>query len=78
MVSGEDITVQNYLSSQSLEKLKSFVGDNRLLVVDEAQKIRNIGLNLKLIVDHMGSPAFPQTTPRTKGEALTSLFFVFV
>lgn len=52
-VSGEDITVQNYLSSQSIEKLLSFVGTNQLLVVDEAQKINNIGMNLKLIVDHM-------------------------
>lgn len=52
-VSGEDITVQNYLSSQSIEKLKSFVGKNRLLVIDEAQKIKNVGLNLKLIIDHI-------------------------
>ena len=53
LVSGEDITVQNYLSSQSIEKLKSFVGKNSLLAVDEAQKIKNIGLNLKLIIDHI-------------------------
>jgi len=52
-VSGEDITVQNYLSSQSIEKLKSFIGKRKLLVIDEAQKIKNIGLNLKLIVDHI-------------------------
>ena len=52
-VSGEDITVQNYLSSQSIEKLKSFVGKNRLLVIDEAQRIKNVGLNLKLIIDHI-------------------------
>lgn len=53
LVSGEDIAVQNYLSSQSIEKLSSFVGSNQLLVIDEAQKIKNIGINLKLIVDHM-------------------------
>lgn len=52
-VSGEDITVQNYLSSQSIEKLKNFVGNNKLLVIDEAQKVYKIGLNLKLIVDHI-------------------------
>lgn len=52
-VSGEDISVQEYLSSQSIEKLKSFVGKNKLLVIDEAQKIKNIGLNLKLILDHI-------------------------
>lgn len=53
LVNGEDMIVQNYLSSQSLAKLKGFVGKNELLVIDEAQKIKNIGLNLKLIVDHI-------------------------
>jgi hypothetical protein len=50
---GEDITVQDYLSSCSIEKLKRFVGNKKLLVIDEAQKIRDIGLNLKLIVDNV-------------------------
>ena len=53
LVSGEDITVQAYLASQSVEKLTAFVGASRLLVVDEAQKSPNIGINLKLIVDHI-------------------------
>jgi uncharacterized protein len=77
LVSGEDITVQGYLASQSLEKLKAFVGNNRLLVVDEAQKVQNIGLNLKLIVDHIpgiriiatGSSSFDLA--RNVGEPLT-------
>ena len=51
-MSGEDIDTQHYLSSQSIEKLKSFVNEYTLLVVDEAQKIPNIGLNLKLLIDH--------------------------
>lgn len=51
--SGEDVVVHEYLSSQSVEKIRSFVGDNALLVIDEAQKIKNIGTNLKLIVDHV-------------------------
>src|SRR5437868_5290503 len=51
-VSGEDREVQHYLSSQSITKLKSFVGDHSLLAVDEAQHISEIGLNLKLLVDH--------------------------
>ncbi|MBI5375076.1 MAG: ATP-binding protein [Candidatus Schekmanbacteria bacterium] len=77
LVNGEDITVQGYLSSQSLEKLKAFVGANRLLVVDEAQKVPNIGLNLKLIIDHLsgiriiatGSSSFDLA--RSIGEPLT-------
>ena len=53
MVTGEDITVREYLESQSLSKLKAFVGDHAILVVDEAQAVRQIGLNLKLLVDHV-------------------------
>lgn len=51
-VSGEDIAVQRRLSSQSIEQLKSFVGDHALLAIDEAQQVPHIGLNLKLLVDH--------------------------
>jgi len=76
-VSGEDITVQEYLGSQSIDKLKSFVGRNKLLIIDEAQKIKGIGINLKLIVDHIqgieviatGSSAFDLA--RHIGEPLT-------
>ena len=53
LVSGEDSTVQGYLASQSIEKLSAFVGTNRRLIVDEAQKVPNIGINLELIVDHI-------------------------
>ena len=54
-VNGDDIVVREYLESQSIEKLKDFVGNHSMLVVDEAQYIRRIGLNLKLIVDHIPS-----------------------
>lgn len=52
-VTGDDVVVRQYLESQSMEKLREFVGSHQLLVVDEAQHIRQIGLNLKLIVDQM-------------------------
>lgn len=52
-VTGEDINVHDFLSSQSIEKLKSFIGSHRLLIIDEAQKIKNIGLNIKLILDQI-------------------------
>lgn len=76
-VSGDDITVQEFLASRSVEKLKAFVGSSRLLIVDEAQRIRDIGLNLKLIVDHIegirvvatGSSSFDLA--RSVGEPLT-------
>ena len=52
-VNGDDIIVRQYLESQSINKLKEFIGDNTLLIVDEAQYIRNVGLNLKLIIDNI-------------------------
>ena len=52
-VTGEDLFVGEYLASGSIEKLKEFIGDKSLLVIDEAQYISSIGLNLKLIVDHI-------------------------
>lgn len=55
LVQGEDIFVQEYLSSQSIIKLKNFVGDHKLLAIDEAQKIPKIGLNLKLLVDNISN-----------------------
>ncbi len=53
LVSGEDVFTQQILASQSIDKLRSFVGQKKWLLIDEAQKIPNIGLNLKLIVDHI-------------------------
>lgn len=52
-VTGDDISVRDYLESQSIQKLKDFVGDHKFLIIDEAQQIRQIGLNLKIIVDHI-------------------------
>src|SRR3990170_5519783 len=77
LVSGEDITAREYLGSQSITKLKDFVGAKSLLVIDEAQKVNEIGLNLKLIIDHIrdikiiatGSSSFDLA--RDVGEPLT-------
>lgn len=52
-VTGEDIFVRKALSCSSIEKLKEWIGEKKLLVIDEAQYIPDIGVNLKLIVDHL-------------------------
>lgn len=77
VVSGEDIAAREYLESQSVAKLEAFVGEKRTLIVDEAQHAREIGLNLKLLVDHVeglriiatGSSSFDLS--RQTGEPLT-------
>ena len=53
VVSGEDVAVREYLESQSIAKLRAFVGGRRTLIVDEAQQLRQAGLNLKLLADHV-------------------------
>ncbi len=76
-VTGEDLFVSEYLSSRSVDKLKDYIGDKTLLVIDEAQYIPEIGINLKLIVDHIpqvkvvvtGSSTFELA--RQVGEPLT-------
>jgi len=54
-VNGDDIIVRQYLESQSAEKLKDFVGNHSIMLVDEAQYVHQIGLNLKIIVDTIPS-----------------------
>ena len=54
-VTGEDIFVREFLSSGSIEKLKEFIGGKKIIIIDEAQYIPDIGLNLKLIVDHISN-----------------------
>lgn len=52
-LTGEDLDVQTGLSSQSLEGLRSFLGNYKMVIVDEAQYVDQIGLNLKIIVDQI-------------------------
>ncbi len=39
--------------SPNVTKLKNIIGDNEILVIDEAQRITNIGIVLKIIVDQI-------------------------
>lgn len=50
---GDDLFTQNLFSRNELSALKKVVGDCQLLVIDEAQRIANIGLSLKLMIDNM-------------------------
>ena len=51
-LTGDDIFARNMLSSESLETISNAIAGYSLIVVDEAQQIPNIGIGLKLIVDH--------------------------
>lgn len=44
--------IRNALTDKTSTELKAFIGSRRLVVIDEAQRVNNIGLTLKLIVDN--------------------------
>ncbi len=50
-VTGDDLQLANDLSKCTATSTANFVGNYELLVIDEAQRIPNIGLALKLMVD---------------------------
>ena len=44
---------RNLLTDTNVLKLKQLIGQAKLVLIDEAQRVRNIGLTLKLIVDNI-------------------------
>lgn len=52
-LNGDDIQAQGLLSGQSITQFQNLLAGYKLLVIDEAQQVPNIGLNLKLIIDHI-------------------------
>jgi len=49
----DEIEAKNILSTLSLNKLRDIIGSNELIIIDEAQRVRDIGLTLKLIIDNI-------------------------
>lgn len=47
--------IRTILTDATSTQLKSLIGPAKLVVIDEAQRVRNIGLTLKLIVDQIPS-----------------------
>lgn len=50
-VNADEIAYRDVLASQSSQRLGELLGDAELLVIDEAQRVPEIGLNLKILVD---------------------------
>ncbi len=44
--------IRPMLENASSTSLKALIGDNALILIDEAQRVKNIGLTLKLLVDN--------------------------
>lgn len=82
-LNGDDINVHDKLFIRSAERYKQIIGTNKLLYIDEAQKIPEIGLKLKLMVDEIeglkiiisGSSSFD--IHKDAGEPLTGRKYTF-
>jgi predicted AAA+ superfamily ATPase len=63
-VSADELLYREALASQSRQTLGELLGDAELLVIDEAQRVPDIGLNLKILVD-----SFPHARILATGSA---------
>jgi len=52
-LNGDDADVREALTNTTSTRLKAIIGNKKILLIDEAQRIENIGLTLKLITDQI-------------------------
>ncbi|MGF7139284.1 ATP-binding protein [Roseimarinus sediminis] len=82
-LNGEDINVHDKLAIRSVENYKQLLGSYKFIYIDEAQKIPEIGLKLKLMIDEIedlkviisGSSSFD--IHKDAGEPLTGRKYSF-
>jgi len=82
-ISGDEPDIREIFKNITSVQLKTFVGKHTILFIDEAQRIQNIGLTIKLLVDNFknlqvivtGSSAF-ELADKTS-EPLTGRKYVF-
>lgn len=83
LINGEDMATQAILAQRTVENYKRLLGNTKLLIIDEAQKIPAVGMVLKLMVDNIdelsviatGSSVFDLSNKL--GEPLTGRKFTF-
>lgn len=52
-LNGDDLDVRELFANMTSDRLRLFLGNNKVVVIDEAQRIADIGLRLKLITDQI-------------------------
>ena len=52
-MNGDEPDIQQLFSQITSTRIRTLIGNNRILVIDEAQRIPDIGLRLKLIIDQV-------------------------
>ncbi len=48
----DEIDIRQALTDKTSTELRDFLGDKKLIIIDEAQRVKNIGITLKLLVDN--------------------------
>ncbi len=64
LINGDELIYREVLSSQNRQRLGELIQDVDLLILDEAQRVENIGLNLKILID-----SYPQARLVATGSA---------
>src|SRR5690606_19124152 len=52
-LNGDELDVQALFAGISATRLQAIIGNKKMIIIDEAQRIEDIGLRLKLITDEM-------------------------
>lgn len=63
-INADELIYREALTSQNRQTLREVLGDAELLVIDEAQRVPEIGLNLKILID-----SYPHATILATGSA---------
>ena len=50
---GDDVDTQAMMEGMTAARMYSLLGEKRVLVIDEAQRVKDIGLRMKVITDQM-------------------------
>ena len=51
-INADELIYREALGSQNRQRLDEVVADAEILIIDEAQRVRDVGLNLKIIIDN--------------------------
>ena len=54
-LNGDELDIQNVFANLSVDRFKAYLGKNKILVIDEAQRIEDIGLRLKVLADSLNN-----------------------
>lgn len=50
---GDDPRIRTLLDTPNTDQIRAFIGDHKVVFIDEAQRINNIGLTMKIIIDQL-------------------------